>query len=80
MADLYPPRTYYPPQLMSAGSSNNSDDDQPPSPTKSNDQPQKAEAKPQATFLTKLYKCVYGGCYFLADTRLVSSNARKTST
>ncbi|KAF8205128.1 HSF-type DNA-binding-domain-containing protein [Pholiota molesta] len=59
MADLYPPhyppRNFYPP-LMSAASSNNSDDDQPPSPTKSLDhQPPKSEAKPQATFLTKLY-------------------------
>ena len=58
MADLYPPRPYYPPQLMSAGSSTNSDDDQhdaPPSPTKSAEQ-HKPDAKPQATFLTKLYK------------------------
>ncbi|KAF8974405.1 HSF-type DNA-binding-domain-containing protein [Flammula alnicola] len=53
------PLQVYPPQLMSAGSSNNSSDenhDQPPSPTKSADhQPPKSEAKPQATFLTKLY-------------------------
>ncbi|KAH9482852.1 Heat shock factor protein 4 [Psilocybe cubensis] len=68
MADLYPPSytmrhrddsqySQYPPPLLSAGSSNNSSDDnhdQPPSPTKSADH-QKPEAKPQATFLTKLY-------------------------
>ena len=54
MADLYPP-TYnarvYPP------ANDNDDNDQPPSPTKSlsDHQPPKSEAKPQATFLTKLY-------------------------
>ncbi|KAF8165160.1 HSF-type DNA-binding-domain-containing protein [Crassisporium funariophilum] len=56
------PLQVYPPQLMNSqpsGSSNNSSDenhDQPPSPSKSSDhQPPKTEAKPQATFLTKLY-------------------------
>ncbi|TFK43356.1 HSF-type DNA-binding-domain-containing protein [Crucibulum laeve] len=52
----------YPPQLVTSqhsGSSNggSSDDnhDQPPSPSKTAEQPPKSEAKPQATFLTKLY-------------------------
>ncbi|KAF5388038.1 hypothetical protein D9615_000234 [Tricholomella constricta] len=52
----------YPPQVIASqhsGSSTASSEDnhdQPPSPAKSSDnQPQKTEAKPQATFLTKLY-------------------------
>ncbi|CAA7259526.1 unnamed protein product [Cyclocybe aegerita] len=69
MADLYPPsyeprHQYspqpYPPQIMSqhpsSGNSSGDDHDPPPSPSKSSDhQPPKSEAKPQATFLTKLY-------------------------
>ncbi|KAJ7179829.1 HSF-type DNA-binding-domain-containing protein [Mycena crocata] len=66
----YPPRAYhrhqdpyphqpYPPPHHHSGSSNGSADDahdQPPSPSKSPEQqPQKSETKPQATFLTKLY-------------------------
>jgi len=68
MTDLYPPsysppRQYnspqYPQQLMSS-SSNNSSDETPPSPSKSpsDHQPPKSDAKPQATFLTKLYAYV----------------------
>ncbi|KAG5637058.1 hypothetical protein H0H81_005970 [Sphagnurus paluster] len=52
----------YPPQVITSqhsGSSTSSSEDiqdQPPSPAKSTDnQPQKTESKPQATFLTKLY-------------------------
>lgn len=52
----------YPPQVIASqhsGSSTGSSEDthdQPPSPAKSSDQqPQKSETKPQATFLTKLY-------------------------
>jgi len=61
MADLYPPsystnRQYDYPPIMSAGSSNNSDDDNHTSPEKND--PPKPEAKPQATFLTKLYASV----------------------
>ncbi|KAF9535101.1 HSF-type DNA-binding-domain-containing protein [Crepidotus variabilis] len=56
MADLYPPNydSRYP---ATASSSNSSDEnnDAPPSPAKSPDHQQKTEAKPQATFLTKLY-------------------------
>jgi hypothetical protein len=70
MADLYPPsypqRNYHRDQynqypMSHSGSSNGSADDthdQPPSPSKSPEQPQKSETKPQATFLTKLYAFV----------------------
>ena len=64
MADLYPPsysprQSYHPHHLMSSSSNNSSDEnhDQPQSPSKSpsDHQPPKSDAKPQATFLTKLY-------------------------
>ena len=64
MADLYPPsysprQSYHPHNLMS-GSSNNSSDENHDSPSKSpsDHQPPKSDAKPQATFLTKLYAYV----------------------
>lgn len=58
MADLYPPS--YNMRHYALDDHNDDDDshDQPPSPTKSSDPP-KPEAKPQATFLTKLYAYVF---------------------
>ena len=63
MADLYPPyspRQSYHPQHLMSGSSNNSSDENHDSPSKSpsDHQPPKSDAKPQATFLTKLYAYV----------------------
>jgi hypothetical protein len=53
MADLYPPNYYHMNQDNSS--------DEPPSPAKSNPDTQqhKPDAKPQATFLTKLYAYVF---------------------
>ena len=60
MADLYPPsyspRHSYPQHTMS-GSSSDENHDQ-PSKSPSDHHPPKSDAKPQATFLTKLYAYV----------------------
>lgn len=63
MADLYPPsysprQSYHPHNIMSGSSISSDENHDSPSKSPSDHQPPKSDAKPQATFLTKLYAYV----------------------